>query len=60
MVSPGGKYLRARSGFSDSTFRTHFQICVEDTVLFQNVDMENDGMLILDLTKTVNVARGSR
>ena len=40
-------------------FCTHFGINVDRTVLFENIGMEDD-MLTLDLTKTVNVSRGSR
>jgi hypothetical protein len=43
-----------------SAFCTHFRISVDHTVLFQNIDLENDGMMTLDMAKTVNVSRGSR
>lgn len=40
-------------------FCTHFGIRVEGTVKFLNPEMDGD-MLTLDITKTVNVTRGSR
>jgi hypothetical protein len=41
-------------------FCTHFGIRVEGTVLFQRPFIDRDGTLELDLTKTINVGRGSR
>jgi len=43
-----------------SAFCTHFGIEVERTVLFEHVNMDSEGVLMLDMAKTINVGRGSR
>lgn len=37
-------------------FLTHFNISTDRTVLFEEVDIDTEGILVLDLTKTINVA----
>lgn len=41
-------------------FCTHFGIATDRTVLFEEIDIDTKGMMILDMTKTVNVGRGAR
>jgi len=41
-------------------FCKHYQIHVPRTLLFTNVDMDNDGTLILELNSAVAIGRGSR
>ena len=41
-------------------FCTHFGITVDRTVQFQHVDLDNEGVLELDMAKTVHVSRGAR
>ena len=41
-------------------FCTHFSISTTRTVLFDELDMKPNGMLVLDMKKTINVSRGSR
>lgn len=43
-----------------SAFCTHFGITVDRTVQFQHVDLDSEGVLELDMAKTVTVGRGSR
>lgn len=41
-------------------FCKHFEINPKGTVLFTNVDLDNDGTLLLELTTAVAVGRGYR
>lgn len=41
-----------------SPFCKHFKINVERTVLFNEVDLDNEGMMKLELTKTTSIGRG--
>lgn len=41
-------------------FCQHFSISTKRTILFFEPEITNDGMLVLDMTKTVIVGRGSR
>ena len=41
-------------------FCQHFSISTKRTVLFDEPDLTNDGMLVLDMKKAINVGRGSR
>lgn len=41
-------------------FLTHFGIKNNGTILFEDVAIDEDGVMILDITKTTNVSRGSR
>ena len=45
---------------SIDAFLTHFKIKPTSTMLFEEIDQDKDGMIILDMTKTTNVSRGSR
>src|SRR5678815_5524728 len=54
--SKQGKHVQVGVG----AFLTHFGIKPERTVLFEDIDIDSDGMLTLDLTKTTLVTRGSR
>jgi hypothetical protein len=47
-------YIRA------AAFCQHFRIKPARTVLFQNVDIDNYGVMHLDLTNTVNISLGAR
>ena len=51
-----GNYKR----ISASAFCTHYRIKTRETVLFDGVDLDNDGVLLLDLGRTIRVGRGSR
>lgn len=41
-----------------SPFCKHFKIKVERTVLFNEVDIDNEGIMKLELTKTTSIGRG--
>lgn len=41
-------------------FCKHFDIRPSTTMLFNHIDMENDGTLVLDLNKATVIGRGSR
>ena len=41
------------------SFLTHFRIRPENTVLFQEVEIDNEGIMELDLAKAINVGRRS-
>ena len=41
-----------------SPFCKHFKINVERTVLFNEVDVDNEGVMKLDLTRTTSIGRG--
>ncbi len=51
-----GNYKR----ISAAAFCTHFRIRTQETVLFEGVDLDNDGVMLLDLSKTIYVGRGAR
>jgi hypothetical protein len=42
-----------------SPFCKHFGIRVQRTVLFNEVDLTDDGVLLLELTKTTSIGQGS-
>jgi hypothetical protein len=41
-------------------FCRHFEIKAERTVLFNNVDLDDDGTMLLEMSSAVRVGRGSR
>lgn len=41
-------------------FCTHFGIRVDRTVLFNEIDIDNEGVMTLEVAKAVNVGRGAR
>ncbi len=41
-----------------SPFCKHFRIRVERTVLFNEVDVDNDGVMMLEMRNTTSIARG--
>jgi hypothetical protein len=43
-----------------SSFCTHFGISTRRTVLFDEIDIDQEGIVVLDMKKTINVSRGSR
>ena len=43
-----------------AAFCQHFRIKPRNTMLFQNVDLDNEGVMMLDLMNTVTVTRGAR
>lgn len=49
-----------RATVSVGAFLTHFKIKPKSTVLFEEIDIKSDGMLVLDMKKITNVSRGSR
>lgn len=51
-----GKHFAISAG----AFLTHFDIKPTRTMLFENIDIENDGTLTLDLAKITAVTRGSK
>jgi len=57
--SAGGRSNR-NVAISLGAFLTHFGIKPERTVLFEQIDIDRDGILILDMTKTTVISRGSR
>lgn len=54
--SKQGKHVQISIG----AFLTHFEIKPTRTVLFEEIDIDSDGILTLDMTKTTAVSRGSR
>ena len=50
----------SRARISIGAFLTHFKIKPERTVLFEEIDLDADGTIILDMKKTTGVSRGSR
>lgn len=42
-----------------SPFCKHFQIHVETTILFNDVDIDSKGLMKLDLRKSITIGRGS-
>ncbi len=59
---------RYRSGEPKYTYRIinaaafckHFEIRPTGTILFNNIDMDNDGAMLLELNEATNIGRGSR
>jgi hypothetical protein len=51
-----GNYWRLAA----SAFCKHFRIKAAETVMFEDVDLDDHGVLMLDLNKTIRVGRGSR
>jgi len=51
-----GNYKR----ISAAAFCQHFRIRPTATMLFQDVDIDNSGVMHLDLTNTITVTRGAR
>lgn len=51
-----GKHVHISIG----AFLTHFSIKPTSTMLFDEIDLDQDGMIVLDMKKTTNVSRGSR
>lgn len=43
-----------------SSFCTHFGIRIDRTVKFNNIDMDNEGVMTLEVGKAINVGRGAR
>ena len=41
-------------------FLTHFGITTQCAVRFEDVTVDSDSVMVLDITKTTNVSRGSR
>src|SRR5438132_933247 len=39
-------------------FCKHFRICVERTVLFNDIDIDRDGVMTLSLRQTINIGNG--
>jgi len=54
--SKQGKHVQIAVG----SFLTHFEIKPTRTMLFEEIDIDRDGILSLDMTKTTAVSRGSR
>ena len=52
----GGNYKR----ISAAAFCTHFRLRVTGTMLFNNVDLDNDGILLLDMVNMITVGRDAR
>ena len=52
----GGTYKR----ISAAAFCSHFQLKYKNTLLFEQIDLDDDGVLMLDLNKAVRVTRGAR
>ena len=56
VVNHVGNYWR----ISAASFCQHYRIKPRGTMLFQNVDLDNEGVMMLDLMNTVTVTRGAR
>ena len=44
--------------FQGSPFCKHFKIRIERTILFNEVDIDNEGVMKLELQKTTSIGRG--
>ena len=51
----GGNYRR----ISAAAFCSHFRLKFQRTLLFEHVDLDNDGVMVLDLGKVVEVSKGA-
>ena len=51
-----GSYRR----ISAAAFCSHFRLKFDRTVLFDQVDLDNEGVMLLDLGKVVEIGRGAR
>lgn len=51
-----GSYKR----ISAAAFCTHYRIKTRSTMLFNGVDLDDDGVMILELARTTFVSRGSK
>ena len=51
-----GNYKR----ISAAAFCTHFRLKFPRTILFNEIDLDPDGVLILDINKATTIGRGSR
>ena len=56
MHGTAGSYRR----ISASAFLHHFRIKPRGTLLFSDVDLDIDGMMVLDLNSALNISRGAR
>ena len=59
LIKPHGKtgnYKRV----SAASFCTHFRLKFPRTILFNNIDLDPDGVLTLDINKATTVGRGAR
>jgi hypothetical protein len=56
VVNHTGNYYR----ISAAAFCQHFRIKPRATMLFQHIDIDNEGVMHLDLMNTVTVTRGAR
>lgn len=45
---------------SGAAFFQHLRLKLDRTMLFQNIDIDDEGVLVLDMNTSVNVARGAR
>ncbi|MFT3744209.1 MAG: hypothetical protein QM785_07935 [Pyrinomonadaceae bacterium] len=52
----GGDYHR----ISASAFCQHFRLRIDRTLLFEDADINSDGILTLDLNRAITVGRGAR
>lgn len=52
----GGSYKR----ISAAAFCSHFRLKYDRTLLFEQAELDNDGVMTLDLGKTIEVGRGAR
>ncbi len=52
----GGSYKR----ISAAAFCRHFRLKTAETVLFEEIDVDNEGIMKLDLARVTRVGRGSR
>jgi hypothetical protein len=53
---PPYKYHR----ISAAAFFQHLRMRIDRTVLFRDIDLDNSGVLMLDMNTSVNVTRGAR
>jgi hypothetical protein len=58
VIKPHGK--RGYRRLSAAAFMKHYRIKNDRTILFENIDLDDDGVLLLDMNKTIYVGRGSR
>ena len=59
LIKPHGKTGNYKR-ISASAFCTHFRLKFPRTILFNEIDLDPDGVLILDINKTTTIGRGSR
>ena len=59
MIKPHGKTGNYKR-ISAASFCTHFRLKFSRTILFNGIDLDPDGTMVLELAKATTVGRGTR